>query len=70
MAMGRMVERLMVLDAVLADPTCTWLGTEVDKHSYFMRRLRERACAQRPNQGICVMAGQCIWARGIARCRR
>ena len=42
MAMGRMIERLMVLDAVLADPTCTWLGTEFDKRSYFMRRLRER----------------------------
>ncbi len=42
MAMGRMVERLMVLDAVLADPTFTWLGTEFDKRSYFIRRLRER----------------------------
>jgi hypothetical protein len=41
MSMGRMVERLMVLDAVLADRTCTWLGTEFDKRSYFMRRLRE-----------------------------
>jgi hypothetical protein len=41
MAMGRMVERLMVLDAVLADPTYMWLDTEFDKRSYFMRRLRE-----------------------------
>ena len=39
-ALGRMVERLMVLDAVLADRTFTWLGTEVDKRSYFMRRLQ------------------------------
>jgi hypothetical protein len=38
-----MVERLMILGAVLADRTCTWLGTEFDKRSYFMRRLRERA---------------------------
>ncbi len=41
MAMGRMVERLMVLDAVLAEQTVTWLGTEFDKRSYFLRRLRE-----------------------------
>src|SRR3989442_4073673 len=42
MTMGRMVERLMVLDAVLADRTFTWLGTEVDKRSYFIRRLQGR----------------------------
>jgi hypothetical protein len=42
MAMGRMVERLMVLDAVLADRTFTWLGTESDKRSYFIRRLQGR----------------------------
>jgi hypothetical protein len=29
----------MVLDAVLNDPTRTWLGTEVDKRSYFIRQL-------------------------------
>ena len=32
----------MVLDAVLADRTFTWLGTEVDKRSYFIRRLQGR----------------------------
>ncbi len=42
MALGRMVERLMILDAVLANPTYTWLGTEFDKRSYFTRRLRDR----------------------------
>jgi integrase len=42
MATGRMVERLMVVDAVLADRTCTWLGTEFDKRSHFTRRLRDR----------------------------
>jgi hypothetical protein len=42
MPMGRMIERLMVLDAVVGDRTCTWLGTEVDKRSYFARRLRDR----------------------------
>ena len=41
MPMGRMIERLMVLDAVIADRTVTWLGTEFDKRSYFMRRLRD-----------------------------
>jgi hypothetical protein len=42
MPLGKMVERLMVLDAVLADRTFTWLGTESDKRSYFMRRLQGR----------------------------
>jgi hypothetical protein len=42
MPKGRMVERLMVLDAVLADRTFTWLGTESDKRSYFIRRLQGR----------------------------
>jgi len=40
MALGRMVERLMVLDAVLADRTFTWLGTEKDKRAYFVRTLQ------------------------------
>jgi hypothetical protein len=42
MALGRMVERLMVLDAVLSDRAFTWLGTESDKRSYFMRVLQGR----------------------------
>jgi hypothetical protein len=42
MALGRMVERLMVLDAVLADRTFTWLGTEFDKRCYFVRHLQGR----------------------------
>lgn len=33
--LARAVERLMVLDAVLADRHVTWLGTERDKVSYF-----------------------------------
>lgn len=32
---GRFVERLMLLDAVLADRTHSWLGTERDKMAYF-----------------------------------
>lgn len=39
MSTGRMVERLMVLDAVLDDTAFTWLATEADKRSYFMRKL-------------------------------
>lgn len=35
-SLGRMVERLMLLDAVLADKHHSWLGTENDKVSYFM----------------------------------
>ena len=40
MTTGRMIERLMILDAVLDDRTHSWLGTEADKRMYFMRRLR------------------------------
>ncbi len=42
MPLSRMVERLMVLDAVLADRTFSWLGTEQDKRVYFMKELRGR----------------------------
>lgn len=42
MALGRMVERLMLLDAVLADRSFTWLGTESDKRSCFVRQLQGR----------------------------
>ena len=37
--MGRMIERLMILDAVLADRRHTWLGTEQDKVNYFKASL-------------------------------
>lgn len=39
MSTGRMIERLMVLDAVLDDGSFSWLATECDKRSYFMRTL-------------------------------
>jgi hypothetical protein len=42
MSLGRMVQRLMLLDAVLADRTFTWLGAERDKYNYFVRLLHER----------------------------
>jgi hypothetical protein len=42
MPIGRMVERLMILDAVLADRTFMWLGTEVDKRRYFHRLLGQQ----------------------------
>ena len=35
-SLGRMVERLMILDAVLADTHYTWLGTENDKLRHFV----------------------------------
>jgi hypothetical protein len=41
-SLGRMVRRLMLLDAVLADRTFTWLGTERDKYNYFVRLLHQR----------------------------
>jgi hypothetical protein len=34
--LGRFVERLMVLDAVLEDDSCTWLGTERGKRAHFI----------------------------------
>ena len=38
-SLGRMVERLMLLDAVLASTGYTWLGTEQDKLAYFILGL-------------------------------
>ena len=32
---GRLVQRLMILDGVLADRNCWWMGPERDKRSYF-----------------------------------
>lgn len=40
-SLGRFVERLMLLDAVLADRRYGWLGTERDKLAYFREALRE-----------------------------
>ena len=40
MTLARAVERLMVLDAVMADRSMTWLATERDKVSLFHRRGR------------------------------
>ena len=34
--LGRFIERLMVLDAVLDDDSCSWLGTERDKRHHFL----------------------------------
>ncbi len=38
-SLGRFVERLMLLDAVLADQRYGWLGTEQDKRTYFREAL-------------------------------
>lgn len=40
--LGRAIERLMLLDAVLAQPELRWLGTEREKVEYFRRRTRLR----------------------------
>ena len=39
--LGRMIERLMLLDAVLDDGGFMWLATEADKSRYFLLRLAE-----------------------------
>lgn len=46
--MGRMIERLMVLDAVLADRRYTWLGTEQDKVAYFKSTFEQRGVGAEP----------------------
>jgi hypothetical protein len=38
-AIDRTIQRLMVLDAVLADQSITWLGSEREKRRYFKERL-------------------------------
>lgn len=39
---GRLIERVMLLDAVLDDPEYVWLGPAADKRRYCMRRLGSR----------------------------
>ena len=41
-AQGRMIERVMLLDAVLDDRDFTWLGPSADKRRHFMRHLEDR----------------------------
>jgi hypothetical protein len=40
-SLGRFVERLMLLDAGLADRRYGWLGTEPDKRTYFREALEK-----------------------------
>ena len=39
---ARAIERLMILDGVLTDPTLIWLGTEREKRRHFIGRLGTR----------------------------
>ncbi len=41
-SLARAIERLMILDALLAEPTLQWLGTEREKVEYFARVTRLR----------------------------
>jgi len=41
-AQGRMIERVMLLDAVLDDHEFTWLGPSMDKRRHFIRHLGDR----------------------------
>jgi len=41
-APGRLIERVMLLDAVLDEPACTWLGPSTDKRRHFRRHLESR----------------------------
>lgn len=40
--LARAIERLMILDGVLADPTVTWLGAEREKRRHFIGKLGTR----------------------------
>lgn len=41
-AQGRMIERVMLLDAVLDDREFIWLGPSMDKRRHFMRYLKDQ----------------------------
>jgi hypothetical protein len=41
-APGRMIKRVMLLDAVLDDGRCRWLGPAFDKRRYFIRHLERK----------------------------
>jgi hypothetical protein len=41
-APGRLIERVMLLDAVLDDRDVAWLGPSVDKRRHFVRQLEDR----------------------------
>lgn len=45
---GRLIERVMLLDAVLDEPERTWLGPALDKRRYFMRDLRDIPANEHP----------------------
>jgi len=55
----RAIERLMVLDAVLADPGQTWLATEQDKLAHFMltQRNDQRRIVETPSRGATERKG-------------
>jgi hypothetical protein len=40
--LGRMIERVMLLDAVLDDGEYTWLGPSMDKRRHFVRHVGDR----------------------------
>ncbi len=41
-ALGRMVERVMLLDAILDDRSLTWLGPAADKRHFFLRAIGDK----------------------------
>ena len=45
-AQGRMIERVMLLDAVLDDREYVWLGPSMDKRRHFIRHLGDRLDAR------------------------
>ena len=81
-APGRMIERVMLLDAVLDDRDYVWLGPSIDKRRHFMRhldgspgpaRVSAPAVRRRPREDSPVLSGQApdrhAAVRGAARLR-
>lgn len=59
--LGRAIERLMLLDGLLARPEMTWLATEQDKRIYFTEALHGRlASRDLPQRVLRSAAGQTL----------
>ena len=75
---GRMVQRLMILDGVLGDRSCWWMSSERDKRSYFATTRQTGLSApgvpadrvrERPAEDHSVLPGQAPDRRPEARSR-
>ena len=68
-AQGRMIERVMLLDAVLDDREFTWLGPSMDKRRHFIRHLGDRLELGTTHTCCSVMAPRRRCATSPTSCR-